>query len=396
MRRVTVVLLTVLVALAVPHRADAWGFEVHKYIMERAIPLLPAEIRPFFEKYKVTIVEHAVDPDLWRTAGWLEEPPRHFVDMDAYGAYPVQGSAARLRPGGGALREGVRGQERHAAVAHRGDLQEAGRGVHAEVGYARENIKFFSSVIAHYTADAHVPFHAALNYDGQLTGQWGIHSRFESELFERYKDDAADRAEAGRADAERARVHLRHADWRASRYVQPALDARQGRRGRTRRLRRSGTSRCSSRRSKPILEKRLSDAISGRRFDDHGRVGGSRAAAAAARRGADAAEGQEAVGRPSPSRRGEGGGRSASIGAITSSTTIVTAVAIKRQMVRPPPTATPTRGVHPHRRRCRQTLHSDARTHDCARARKPIPVTICAAMRAGSAACYRHLDATSA
>ena len=35
--------------------------------------------------------------------------------------------------------------------------------------------------------DAHVPFHAALNYDGQLTGQWGIHSRFESELFERFQ-----------------------------------------------------------------------------------------------------------------------------------------------------------------------------------------------------------------
>ena len=32
-----------------------------------------------------------------------------------------------------------------------------------------------------------MPFHAALNYDGQLTGQWGIHSRFETELFERYR-----------------------------------------------------------------------------------------------------------------------------------------------------------------------------------------------------------------
>jgi hypothetical protein len=48
-------------------------------------------------------------------------------------------------------------------------------------GYAYDNIKFFSSVMAHYVADAHVPFHAALNYDGQLTGQWGIHSRFESQ-----------------------------------------------------------------------------------------------------------------------------------------------------------------------------------------------------------------------
>ena len=36
-------------------------------------------------------------------------------------------------------------------------------------------------------ADAHVPFHATLNHDGQLTQQWGMHSRFEAELFERYR-----------------------------------------------------------------------------------------------------------------------------------------------------------------------------------------------------------------
>jgi hypothetical protein len=33
-----------------------------------------------------------------------------------------------------------------------------------------------------------VPFHAVLNYDGQLTGQHGIHARFEAYLFERYRD----------------------------------------------------------------------------------------------------------------------------------------------------------------------------------------------------------------
>src|SRR5262249_38623300 len=54
--------------------------------------------------------------------------------------------------------------------------------------YSRDNIKFFSSIIGHYLSDAQVPFHATLNHDGQLTGQWGLHSRFETELFERYKD----------------------------------------------------------------------------------------------------------------------------------------------------------------------------------------------------------------
>jgi hypothetical protein len=47
---------------------------------------------------------------------------------------------------------------------------------------------FYAASLAHYTADAHVPFHAVWNYDGQLTAQWGIHARFESTMFERYRD----------------------------------------------------------------------------------------------------------------------------------------------------------------------------------------------------------------
>jgi hypothetical protein len=40
--------------------------------------------------------------------------------------------------------------------------------------------------MAHYISDAHVPFHAVVDSDGQRTGQRGIHTRFESLLFERY------------------------------------------------------------------------------------------------------------------------------------------------------------------------------------------------------------------
>ena len=52
-------------------------------------------------------------------------------------------------------------------------------------GYALENVKFFSAVLAHYVADGHVPLHAVMNYDGQLTGQQGIHARWETELVRR-------------------------------------------------------------------------------------------------------------------------------------------------------------------------------------------------------------------
>src|SRR5215210_3364581 len=89
MRRALVACLAAALVFA-PARADAWGFEAHKYIMARAISLLPAEIRPFFEAQRAFVVERAIDPDLWRTAGWDEESPRHFVDMDAYGPYPFK------------------------------------------------------------------------------------------------------------------------------------------------------------------------------------------------------------------------------------------------------------------------------------------------------------------
>ena len=183
--------LAVWIALTIvllPGRADAWGFEAHKYILSRAIPLLPPEIRPFFERFRVTIVEHAVDPDLWRTAGWEAEPPRHFVDMDAYGPYPFKQMPRTYEDA--VARYGKDFVEKNGTLPWRtADIfKQLTEAFAQRQPYARENIKFFSSVISHYVGDAHVPFHAALNYDGQLTGQWGIHSRFETELFLRFEN----------------------------------------------------------------------------------------------------------------------------------------------------------------------------------------------------------------
>jgi hypothetical protein len=187
MRRVPVLLFAVLAILAAPRPAAAWSFEVHRFIMARAVALLPAEIRPFFKKYEAAIVEHSIDPDLWRTVGWLDESPRHFVDMDAYGPFPFKDLPHEYDEA--VKRYGVDFVVRNGTLPWRAEeiykkLVEAFR---QKAGYSRENIKLFSSVIGHYTADAHVPFHATRNHDGQLTGQWGIHARFESELFERYQ-----------------------------------------------------------------------------------------------------------------------------------------------------------------------------------------------------------------
>jgi hypothetical protein len=184
--------VAVVAALALAtERPAAWGFDAHRMIANRAIDLLPAEIRPFFVEHRAFITEHAIDPDLWRTAGWTQEPPQHFLDMDAFGAPPFDAlprekDAAIAKFGKDMVQKNGllpwRLEEMH------GKLVRAFADVKADRPYARDNVKYLSAIVAHYVGDAHVPFHAVVNYDGQLTNQHGIHSRFESQLFERYRE----------------------------------------------------------------------------------------------------------------------------------------------------------------------------------------------------------------
>jgi hypothetical protein len=187
--RKPVAALVALLVLAAPQPADAWGFEAHKYILERAISLLPPEIRPFFEKHRASIVEHAIDPDLWRNVGFdTVESPRHFVDMDVYGPAPFKQLPRDFDEA--VTRYGLEFVNKNGLLPWRAQeihlkLVEA---FTQKASYSRDNIKYFSAFLGHYLSDAQVPFHAALNHDGQLTGQSGIHSRFETETFERYRD----------------------------------------------------------------------------------------------------------------------------------------------------------------------------------------------------------------
>ena len=78
-----------LLLVSVPTRASAWGVAAHRYIMGRAIDLLPAEIKPFFDRYRDELVLRVNDPDTWRVAGW-DDGPNHFVNfgLPDLGPYP--------------------------------------------------------------------------------------------------------------------------------------------------------------------------------------------------------------------------------------------------------------------------------------------------------------------
>lgn len=167
----------------------AWGGGGHRLILDRAIQLLPAGLRAAFDAERDTLLSHASDPDLWRVAGFEDEAPRHFLDIDAYGPPPF---AALPRDLGAAIeRYGPETVTKNGllpwrAAEMRGRLVRAFEAHRNGQRYGLGNAVYLTAVLAHYVADAHQPFHAVLNYDGQLTGQQGIHARFEDELPTRF------------------------------------------------------------------------------------------------------------------------------------------------------------------------------------------------------------------
>ena len=191
----TRLLVFLLVAvLALPGRVDAWGFEAHHLIMERAIALLPAELRPLFEKHRVTVVERIIDPDTWRAAGFAEEEPNHFLDLDweGYGREPFSElprdyTAAVAKFGRARILQNGTVPWRTEEMF--GNLERAFRDYERRGAFGQNDIIQFSAWLGHYVSDAIQPFHGVINFDGQLTKQNGIHARFESALVERYKNE---------------------------------------------------------------------------------------------------------------------------------------------------------------------------------------------------------------
>jgi hypothetical protein len=174
-----------------PSTASGWGFAGHRYIMRRAIELLPPELKPFFTAFREELVIRVVDPDLWRNVGW-EDDPNHFLDfgVSELGPYPF---AALPRDYGAAVEKfGAATLRRYGLLPWRaaeeyGNLRRGLEGFARGAPYATSDTVLFAAVASHYIQDAHQPLHATNNFDGQLTGQSGLHARFERDLIERFE-----------------------------------------------------------------------------------------------------------------------------------------------------------------------------------------------------------------
>ncbi|MEJ7693065.1 zinc dependent phospholipase C family protein [Daejeonella sp.] len=173
---------------------SSWGFFAHQNINRLAVFTLPSGMIRFYKNNIQFITGHAVDPDKRRYADTLEAP-RHFIDADRYGTAPFDSIPQKWKDAAAKYTEQV--------------LYENGivpwqieRTYYSLVKAfeARDSIRILrlSADLGHYISDAHVPLHTTENYNGQLTGQNGIHGFWESrlpELFHREYDFLVGRAQ---------------------------------------------------------------------------------------------------------------------------------------------------------------------------------------------------------
>ncbi|WNJ19560.1 zinc dependent phospholipase C family protein [Pontibacter sp. G13] len=155
-----------------------WGFWAHERINRMAVFSLPAEMLVLYKPHLPYLTRHATDPDKRRYV--LEgEAARHYWDSEKYPDWPKGDTlpnwdAAKSRWGEAYLLEhGMLPFHLERAYWQLKSAFEAGN---------KPQILKASADLGHYLGDAHVPLHTTENYNGQLTGQKGIHGFWESRL----------------------------------------------------------------------------------------------------------------------------------------------------------------------------------------------------------------------
>ncbi|MBO9620661.1 MAG: hypothetical protein J7539_16680 [Niabella sp.] len=168
--RLIVVLTVLLLGTA------SWGFLIHRTVNQLAIYALPSKMRSFFFTNKDSLVYNAPRPDQRRNVD-PTEGNKHFLDFEYYGADAVTAlphnwneavakySADTLKKYGTLPYVVLETQKKLTDAMRRKD---------------RDSIVFYAADLGHYIGDAHVPLHTSMNYDGQLTGQRGIHDLWET------------------------------------------------------------------------------------------------------------------------------------------------------------------------------------------------------------------------
>jgi hypothetical protein len=167
---ISALLLVVLIGFS------SWGFLVHRTINQLAIYSLPAPLQSYFHADMKYLEENAPRPDIRRNTDRTEDT-KHFIDLEMFGHnaandMPLDWASAVKKYSEDTLKK--YGWGPYNAMMQMEHLTNAFKSKN------KDSILFYAADLGHYIGDLHVPLHTTANYDGQLTGQKGLHGLWES------------------------------------------------------------------------------------------------------------------------------------------------------------------------------------------------------------------------
>lgn len=159
-----------------------WGNTGHRTINKKSAEGFPASMN-YLTGWADSLGAHASDAD-YRKGSDPAESPKHYIDIDNYPSFISTGriphtydSVVALYGQNFVIDQGtlpwtiILTVDSLTEAFRRNDLQRA---------------MLLASDLGHYVGDGHMPLHLTKNYNGQLTGQTGVHSRYESTMINRY------------------------------------------------------------------------------------------------------------------------------------------------------------------------------------------------------------------
>ena len=172
-----------------------WGTKGHAVAAEGSLRTLPPNLRAWYLEQEPAFIRAALEPDLWKEHD-PSEVWRHRIYCEAYGGsdkVPLQASIARGLVSSWTFENSG---QLPWVIAERYRLL-----VKAFQAGDRKGVVAASGWLCHYIADAQVPLHTTRNRNGKLTGQKGVHKRWETDLLRHGPDAVRNlRAAAVRAD----------------------------------------------------------------------------------------------------------------------------------------------------------------------------------------------------
>ena len=175
----------------------SWGDKGHQKINESASHFFSGRLT-HFKGWTVKLSEHSSDADN-RKKSDLTEGVKHYIDIDNYNDFADNKQIAELKVAAFA-------QYGRDFVMINGTLPWVTDSTYQSLVKQFRSKEWAKAVLTaadlgHYVGDGFMPLHLTGNYDGKLTGQTGIHSRYESTMINRYIDEiSVKRTASGKID----------------------------------------------------------------------------------------------------------------------------------------------------------------------------------------------------